>query len=265
MIYRDVETLRLAFDWVREFILSNGITKIPEWWAFIVETCGILSWFVVFIFLIALFVGYSRQMSSFYFLYESMTGKKLSNPYKPAFLFFLIWCSLYIVCGGVTLTGVYFLKYGYLYAIFAALLTIVSLAVVFFAGFKVAVGGDKNSGQNFQNNPMHYQQPQFYPVYPHIAQQTAYNAIPQQAAAQQSQQYLQIGAVQAGANIVPHIDHQFEEALQFLGLERGFTKAQLKKKYHDLAKKFHSDKEKNASGVYLKVKACYEYLLQFAQ
>lgn len=270
MIYRDVETLRLAFDWVREFILSNGITKIPEWWAFIIETCGILSWAIVFIFLIALFVGYSRQMSSFYFLYESITGKKLSNPYKPALLFFLVWCALYIICGGVTVTGVYFLKYGYLYAFFAAFMTVLSLAVVFYAGFKVTESSNKNknSDSRFSNHPAYYQQPQpqYYPAYPNMPVQQAYGALPQQAAQPQNQQqFLQIGAVQAGANIVPQVDHLFEDSLQFLGLQRGFTKDQLKKRYHELAKKFHSDKDKNSNGIYLKIKACYEYLQPFAQ
>lgn len=262
MIYRDVQTLKLASGWVTDFILSNGITKIPDWWAFTVETCGILSWVVLFVFAIAMFVGYSRQMSSFYFLYEQMTGKKLSNPYKPAFLFFLLWCGLYVFSMTVTVAGVYFLKYGYIYAALAAIGGMIGLALIIFIAFSVAKE-PKQKQADFQFHSHPPPQSQYAPAYTAVGQQSQQQYVPHHQSNAASTETLQIESQKSNVPAQQQ-DHIFEEALSILGLERGFTKAQLKKRYHDLAKKFHSDKG-GTNGLYLKIKACYEYLVPFAK
>lgn len=270
MIYRDVGTLQLAFGWVRRFTESNGIHAIPEWWAFIVETCGLLSWVVMFLFGISLFVGYSRQLSSFYLLYEHVTGAKLSNPYKPAFLFFLLWCSLYVIACGVTITGVYFLKYGYIWGAFAAICSIMALAGVGFIAFKTV-----------------YEKPKMPPFNPHMHPNPNMHMRPDELLLWHQQQAAALQHQAGAQNLAPppqYIAHQtqnnalqvspqhnngaseqvFNEALSLMGLERGFTKAQLKARYRDLSKKFHSDKG-GTNGLYLKIKSCYEYLLPYAK
>lgn len=266
MIYRDVQTLKLAFSWVSDFILSNGITKIPDWWAFIVETCGVLSWIVMFLFAIAMFVGYSRQMSSFYFLYEQITGKKLGNPYKPAFLFFLLWCSLYVISVTVTIAGVYFLKYGYVYAALAIIGGIIGLSLIVFIAFSVVQEPEKKSPSIPRQPMQNPAQPYYAPAYSSLEHPQNYEAIqtrnqPQHGA---SPQQFPLKIEQNRGSLSTKADPIFDEAISILGLERSFTKTQLKKKYHALAKQFHSDKG-GTNGLYLKIKACYEYLIPYAK
>ncbi len=254
MRYRDVETLGFAYSSLRDFILNNGIYKIPEWWAFLLETSCMLSWFILFLVAIALLVGYSRQMSSFFFFYQHIMGERLDNPYKPALLLLLFWCALYVVAGTVTLAGVYLFKYGYFYAILAVLGGIGLLALLFYAGRSLR-SGRRDSEPSYRPPPP--QQAQMHPAYPTIAAQDVH-ALPPQAP------HMIAAPLAGGAQpqSAPQQDAQFEEALQILGLSRDFTKAQLEKTYKAMLKNVHPDKG-GSEGLYLKVKACYEYLLHF--
>ncbi|MGH1404548.1 MAG: hypothetical protein ACRBDL_09910 [Alphaproteobacteria bacterium] len=257
MRYRDVETLGFAYSSLRDFILNNGIYKIPEWWAFLLETSCMLSWFVLFLVAIALLVGYSRQMSSFFFFYQHIMGEKLDNPYKPALLLLLFWCGLYVISGTVTLAGVYLFKYGYFYAILAVLGGLGLLAALFYAGMSLRSGNNRPE-QTYRPPPP--QQPQYTDMQP------AYAALPPQNVQALPPQAPQMIAGPGGEQIqqqgAPNQDPRFEEAILILDLKRDFTKDQLEKKYKAMLKSVHPDKG-GSEGLYLKVKGCYEYLLRF--
>lgn len=266
MAYREMKDLNLAFGWVTDFIKSNGFQRIPEFWAFTIETCGVVSWFLVLGFALAMLVGFSRQMSSFYFLYQYLMGQKLNNPYKPAMLFVLLWVSTHVISFGFSMTMIYFIRYGYVYGILAAIATLCTLGFLAVIGFFVFGIGRKpkpvmQQPQHQPQNPYPYgyppQQmpPNYHPAYGHIAHQ------PHQ------QQYIppqpMAGGVphpQTGTDVVVAHDPQFEEAIMILGLGRNFTKAELQEKYHKLVKKVHADKG-GTDGLYMKVRQSYEYLL----
>lgn len=263
MAYSDVNTLKLAFGWATDFILANGIPHIPKWWAFIIETCGILSWVVMFVFAVALFVGYSRQMSNHYFFYEHITGKRPANPYKPAFLLFLFWCALYVVSGSVTVAGVYFLKYGVFYAFLAALGGVIGLAVLGYVAYMaIRIKPDPRIFAQMPHFDMRHYNPNMIagqnPSQP-APELTQTRYIGHQAASGQNALQQTTSSAQGASHV-----EMFEEALLLLGLERGFTKAQLQKRYRELAKKFHAD-QGGTNGLYLKIKSCYEFLLPFAR
>ncbi len=260
--FRDVETLGFAQSSLRDFILNNGIYKIPEWWAFTMETCSILSWLVVFFIALALLIGYSRQMSGFFFLYQHVVGGELDNPYKPALMLTLVWCGLYVISGTVTIGGVYVFKYGYLYGGLIGICGLLLLGALFYAG--VVLRRKKPQVQGYRPPPpqaQHYHQPQQFSQVPQYTPvQQAVPAPEQQHMIEGPNAYPSGQYSQSGQE--PQADAQFEEALTILGLERNFTAVQLKKKYKAMLKNVHPDKG-GSEGLYLKVKTCYEYLLHF--
>lgn len=257
MKFRDVETLGFAHSNLRDFILNNGIYKIPEWWAFLLETCSVLSWVVVFLIAIAVLIGYSRQMSGFFFFYQHIVGGELDNPYKPALMLTLVWCGLYVIAGTVTVGGVYVFKYGYLYGGLIGIGGLLILGVLFYAG--MLLRRKKARPQGYRPPP-----PQYHPQPQHTAPQYAAIAQPQMQAMPAPQQRMIAGPNGEVHQQPQHsqTDEQFEEALMILGLDRNFTEAQLKKKYKTMLKNVHPDKG-GSEGLYLKVKGCYEYLLRY--
>lgn len=244
MNFKEVDTLFLTFSWIREFFLNNGLVRIPEYLAFAVETCGILYWILVFAFFVAILVGYSRQMSQFYFFYQHIMGQKLDNPYKPAMVIASLWVGIQIIATGIAMGGVYYFKYGSLIAIAVASTTLLALLALFIVTRFLL---RKMTAVKSQQPAPAPQAPVAQPVQERIIYQPADPVI-----------YL------PGSGGTPpqssNADPQYMEALMILGLKPDFTKEELQERYKKLIKKVHADKG-GSDGLYLKVKQCYEYLL----
>ena len=244
MAYRNVSGLNLAPGWLTDFMKENEVLKVPELWAFIVETCGVLSWACVVFFSVSLLVGYSRQMSSHFFFYEYLLGHKLAHPYRPAFFFFFSWIGINIVALTTTVAGIYLYKYGYIYAFLAGIAGIGGLFLVVVA-YKMAVKVKKE------------------PVFPE------YNPNIQESNIEPARQQVEHVVVEALPTPKPKQighegmeDERYEEALTVFGLSSDFTKAELKKKYKTLLDKILEDDSGTAEGLQLHVNRCYEYLLK---
>ena len=242
MAFKEIDTLFLTFEWVREFFLDNGIVRIPEMLAFALETCGVLFWLLIFVFFVSLLVGYARQMSSFFFFYQHIMGQKLDNPYKPSVVIVALWLSVQVLAGGIALGAVYFMKYGVLVAGAVAIAVVMALAGLAF--MTMFITRRMTAKRPPPQTVHHYQH--------HIPTSPQAQVVHQSAA--QDMRYLQ------GPGAPPPPDAMAEEAMIILGLKPGFTKADLQKRYRDLVKKVHADKG-GSDGLYLKVKQCYEYLL----
>jgi hypothetical protein len=241
VVFKEVDTLFLAFGWIRQFFLDNGIVRIPEYLAFSLETCGMLYWLLIFVFVISLLVGYARQMSSFYFFYQYLMGQKLDNPYKPSIVIAALWVSVQVIATGLAMGGVYFIKYGVLVAIMVAATTVLALLIVYATSRFVL---KRMTAKKPEVKVQPVAQPT--PTQERVTYQPSDPVI-----------YLQGPSVQQPK---ANADPQYMEALMILGLKPDFTKEDLQAQYKKLIKKVHADKG-GSDGLYLKVKQCYEYLL----
>jgi hypothetical protein len=242
-----VDEMNLAFGWVMNFLKLNGIDYMPLIFEFIFDTLGLASWVFVALTFYSAMIGYSKQMSHFFFLLEHRLGKKLDSPYKWAFIFASLWAATHVCAFWLAIVGVYVVNNAIMLAFVSFMTGVVILITVGVLSFVVPRKLKARRLRAEKENT---------PVY----------AGPSLPAAEQREKV-------AGPEVLkiaqrktapppppPGADAEFERALQVLGLKRGFTPAELKKKYRVLAKKVHADTG-GSDVLYLQVKKAYEYLL----
>lgn len=255
---RNLENMNLAFGWVTRFIESNGIRTLPTWWSFIIETCGFLSWFVLFMIFVSLFTGFAKQMSGITLYYDKVMNTKLDHPYKWSFIFALVYAGLHMVSFWVSLVGVYLYKYGFIYAF---LIAVGGVALLWALAYSIRKISKKDVQQEI-------------PALSDLQQNM--QRIEHVVATMLTQQDPQI----THANVKPQAAPEYaepksdpppqpptttttdlENALEIFGLKKGYTEEELKTRYRELAKRVHSSRG-GSDALYRNVKDAYNLLLQ---
>jgi len=240
-----VDELNLAFSWVTDFIISNGLTRIPVLWSYPIEAFGVISWFVLFFIFVSIFAGYSKQLSAFYFLYEHMLGEKLSNPYKWAIIYSFVWLALHALSFWVSLIGVFFYKYGMINALIVTFLGLVVIMSSAFISYKVTRKKPKRRLYRPAYSPSHQ-----------IAHAPSPILLSHHGA---QEQQVPVGAPQAYAVDLEQEKNEYYNALNLMGLEEGYSSSELKSRYKKLLKRVHSDKG-GSDGLHFVVQQSYKIL-----
>lgn len=265
--YHDVQDLGLTFHWVKEFIVSNGIYRIPDFWAFVLETLGVASWIFVALIALSAFVGYAKQLSSHQFFYEHIIGHQFSSPFRWSFFYTLIWMGTHVAAFWITMFMVYFLKYGIGYALAVGFVGFLCLGLITFLSYLVMRKKPKHSPRQYYH--LQQQQPPYYyydpgtqlPPQQSYAQvgHAGYN-VPAHINPQQSASYSQGNPSLPPTGQEQGFDPKVAEAMAILGLPEQFTKKDLEQRYKKLVKQVHADKG-GSDALYLQVQGAYEYLL----
>ncbi len=246
---KNVDHLPLANGWNVNFIKRNGIEEIPDWWAFLAETFGALSYLSLFFIFVSLLVGYSRQMSSFYFFYERIVGEKMKNPYKPAVFFVFAWLAVSILSFFIRLTAVYFYKYGLIIATLCAIGGLSAVAIVYYLALRVC-----------DDEPVRGAAPwSFSKVSPQISsklQREALGAPGEEAILLPSRSSGRKGVVPV-SDVEKDEERELTEAMSLFGLRDGFSKEDLKSRYREMLKKVHGDE-----GLVTHVRSRHDFLLK---
>lgn len=227
--------ITMANRWVVDFIRRNEIDAIPQWWAYLIETFGVLSWLCLFGFFVALLVGYSRQMSSFYFFYEHLLKEKFGNPYKPSLFFLFAWLSIQVTTFFISLAGVYFYKHGIIFGLIVLLgwgLSLAGLALLWNRMFERRLPSKSSSSVDPEDVVVTYA-----PAYQSLSHQDVKDLEDHSRPVELPPSHLKI----EGSKGVDKAAYQ--SALKLFGLSEGFTKKDLVKKYHEKLKKVQGDEE----------------------
>ncbi len=240
-----VDDMNLAFGWVMRFLKLNGIDYLPSILEFVFDTLGLASWVFAFLTLYSALIGYSKQMSHFFFLLEHSLGHKLASPYKWAFIFAGLWIGTHICAFWFAIIVVYIFTNAMMLALLSFVGGIVILICV--AVLALIVPRKLKAAAQPEN------------IRPEPAPAPA-TALPPQEKREKIAPPERLKIAQRKSPPPPGTDDEFEQALKLLGLKRGFTLAELKKKYRVLAKKVHADAG-GSDVLYLQVKKAYEYLL----
>ena len=248
-----IDDMNLAFGWVIHFLQLNGIQYMPLIFEFVFDTLGLFSWIFFGLTFYSAMIGYSKQMSHFFFLLEHSLGKKLESPYKWAFIFASLWVGTHICAFWLAIVGVYLFENAVMLALFSFVGGLSILIVVGFLAYTVPK--KRRAKREAQQMQPAYVAP--------AAPPPQATALPKTEKRERiaGPEVLRIAGRKAAApQPPPGSDAEFERAMQLLGLKRGFTAAELKKKYRVLAKKVHADTG-GSDVLYLQVKKAYEYLL----
>lgn len=248
-----IDDMNLAFGWVIHFLQLNGIQYMPLIFEFLFDTLGLLSWIFVGLTFYSAMIGYSKQMSHFFFLLEHSLGKKLDSPYRWAFIFATLWAGTHVCAFWLAIIGVYLFNNALMLAFMSFMTGIAILIVVGFLAYTVP-RRRRAKREALQTQPVYVA-----PAAP-VSQATA---LPKSEKREKiaGPEVLKItGRKTAPPPPPPGADAEYDRAMQLLGLKRGFSAAELKKKYRVLAKKVHADTG-GSDVLYLQVKKAYEYLL----
>jgi hypothetical protein len=247
-----IDDMNLAFGWVMNFLKLNGIEYMPLIFEFLFDTLGLFSWIFVALTFYSAMIGYSKQMSHFFFLLEHSLGKKLASPYKWSFIFGGLWAGTHVCAFWLAIIGIYLFNNAVMLALMSFLTGIAILIVVGFLAYTVP-RRRRAKKEALQREPV-----RAAPVAPATA-------LPKSEKREKiaGPEVLKITGRKTAPPPPPGTDAEFERALQVLGLKRGFSAAELKKKYRVLAKKVHADTG-GSDVLYLQVKKAYEYLLNRA-
>jgi len=247
---KNVDHLPLANGWNVNFIKRHGIEEIPDWWAFLAETFGALSYLSLFFIFVSLLVGYSRQMSSFYFFYERIVGEKMKNPYKPAVFFVFAWLAVSILSFFISLTAVYFYKHGLIIAILCAIGGLSAVAIVYYLALRVCDDEPVRGAAAPWS---------FSKVSTQISSRPQHEAL----SAPGDGAILLSSRASGSQGVVPVADaekddeRELKEAMSLFGLCEGFSKEELKSRYREMLKKVHGDE-----GLVTHVRSRHDFLLK---
>ena len=249
---KNIDSLLWANGWLVEFIKRNGITEVPEWWAYLLNTFGILSYISLFCIFLAVMMGYSRQMSTFYFFYERVVGERLKNPYKPAVFFCFLWLALSMTSFFISLTSICVLKYSLWMGVLCGVVGFGLLISLFFLSSKVC---DDKRGPDVVVDSA-------YPVYQQISPAAGMQNAPLPSQGN-DQQFI---AAQAGSGVPPQplllqdevrkAAKELTEALMLFGLMPDSTRELLEEKFLEKLSKVDGD-----AGLTAHVRSRYEFLV----